>query len=130
MHYDTFLREKQYIDYEDMILTARRVLQENPTLTMHIAESYQCILIDEFQDTNDAQMSLIQEIIAVNPDEANVFAVGDDDQSIYKFQGANTKNIRDFIEYFSETQLVILLLKIEIFMSLTHRAENLKNAPI
>ena len=53
---------------------------------MSLAEQYQFIMIDEFQDTNEAQMRLIHGILSVDTEKPNIFAVGDDDQSIYKFQ--------------------------------------------
>jgi ATP-dependent exoDNAse (exonuclease V) beta subunit len=69
-----------------MILETLDLIQSNDIVRMSLAETYQFIMIDEFQDTNEAQMQLIQGILSVNPEGSNVFAVGDDDQSIYKFQ--------------------------------------------
>jgi len=69
-----------------MILETLDLIQSNDIVRMGLAETYQFIMIDEFQDTNEAQMQLIQSILSVNPEGANIFAVGDDDQSIYKFQ--------------------------------------------
>ncbi len=74
----------------------------------NLAEQYQFVLIDEFQDTNEAQMRLVQSILSVSTDSPNVFAVGDDDQSIYKFQGANIKNLRDFRDTYADIELIIL----------------------
>ena len=74
----------------------------------NLAEQYQFVLIDEFQDTNEAQMRLVRSILSVSTESPNVFAVGDDDQSIYKFQGANIKNLRDFRDTYADTELVIL----------------------
>jgi DNA helicase-2/ATP-dependent DNA helicase PcrA len=69
-----------------MILEALKLIQTNDFVRMSLAERYQFFLIDEFQDTNDAQLALVKEILSVNVENPNVFAVGDDDQSIYKFQ--------------------------------------------
>lgn len=69
-----------------MILEAIRLIETNDIVRMSLAETYQFIMIDEFQDTNEAQMRLINSILSVNTENPNVFAVGDDDQSIYKFQ--------------------------------------------
>ncbi len=74
----------------------------------NLAEQYQFVLIDEFQDTNEAQMRLVRSILSVSTESPNVFAVGDDDQSIYKFQGANIKNLRDFRDTYADTELIIL----------------------
>jgi DNA helicase-2/ATP-dependent DNA helicase PcrA len=69
-----------------MILEAIGLIESNDMVRMSLAEQYQFIMIDEFQDTNEAQMRLINGILSVNTENPNIFAVGDDDQSIYKFQ--------------------------------------------
>ena len=109
--YETYqdeLRKRSLIDFSDMILEAIRLIEEYDIVRMSLAEQYQFVMIDEFQDTNEAQMRLINGILSVNPENPNIFAVGDDDQSIYKFQWANTKNIRDFHDTYSDTRLIIL----------------------
>ena len=85
-HYQTTLKERGLIDFSDMILQAIELIENNDAVRMSIAEMYQFIMIDEFQDTNEAQMRLINSVLSVNPENPNIFAVGDDDQSIYKFQ--------------------------------------------
>lgn len=106
--YQTVLKEKWLIDFSDMILEAITLIENNDVVRLSLAETYQFIMIDEFQDTNEAQMRLINNILSVNTENPNIFAVGDDDQSIYKFQWANTKNIRDFHDNYSDTKLIIL----------------------
>lgn len=106
--YQETLKKRGFIDFNDMILETLDLIQSNDIVRMGLAETYQFIMIDEFQDTNEAQMQLIQSILSVNPEGANIFAVGDDDQSIYKFQWANTKNIRDFHDSYHDTKLIIL----------------------
>ena len=106
--YQETLKEDGYIDFSDMILEALRLIETHDEIRMNLAENYQCVMIDEFQDTNQAQMQLIHSVISVNPDDPNIFAVGDDDQSIYKFQWANTKNLKDFTENYKDTKLIIL----------------------
>lgn len=106
--YQNTLKEKWLIDFSDMILEAISLIEENDIVRMSLAETYQFIMIDEFQDTNEAQMRLINGILSVNTENPNIFAVGDDDQSIYKFQWANTKNIRDFHDNYPDTRLIIL----------------------
>lgn len=88
-----------------MILEAIRLLKTQEVIRLNLAEKYQIIMIDEFQDTNEAQMKLIDMIASVDSDSPNIFVVWDDDQSIYKFQGANTKNIKDFTENIREQNL-------------------------
>ncbi len=106
--YQETLKQKGYIDFSDMILEAIRLLETEEVIRLNLAEKYQIIMIDEFQDTNEAQMKLIDSIASVDSDSPNIFAVGDDDQSIYKFQGANTKNIKNFTEKYKGTELIIL----------------------
>lgn len=106
--YQHILKEKGLIDFSDMILEAIGLIESNDMVRMSLAEQYQFIMIDEFQDTNEAQMRLINGILSVNTENPNIFAVGDDDQSIYKFQWANTKNIRDFHDLYADTKLILL----------------------
>ena len=106
--YQNTMKEKWLIDFSDMILEAIGLIESNDIVRMSLAETYQFVMIDEFQDTNEAQMRLINGILSVNTENPNIFAVGDDDQSIYKFQWANTKNIRDFHDTYNDTKLIIL----------------------
>lgn len=106
--YQRILTERGYIDFADMILRAIEFVEANPFVQANLAEQYQFVLIDEFQDTNEAQLRLIRSILSVSEDSPNIFAVWDDDQSIYKFQWANTKNIRDFHDTWEDTKLIIL----------------------
>ena len=100
--------EGGYIDFADMILRAIELIERDEMVRANLAEQYQFVLIDEFQDTNEAQMRLVRSILSVSTESPNIFAVGDDDQSIYKFQGANIKNLRDFRDTYTDTELIIL----------------------
>jgi DNA helicase-2/ATP-dependent DNA helicase PcrA len=84
--YQQHLLENGYIDFSDMILRAIEIVETNADVRATLAETYQCIMIDEFQDTNAAQMRLVHAIASVAGESPNVFAVGDDAQGIYKFQ--------------------------------------------
>jgi DNA helicase II / ATP-dependent DNA helicase PcrA len=95
--YQVIIEEKKLIDFDDLILNAIRLLQENDDLRFDFMEQYQFIMIDEFQDTNGAQLELINEL-CVETDEPNIMVVGDEDQSIFRFQGANVFNIHNFHE--------------------------------
>lgn len=105
--YEERMKALGYIDFSDMILGAIRLVEQYGDIRANLAEQYQFVLVDEYQDTNDAQLRLITDILSVT-DSPNVFAVGDDDQSIYKFQGANTKNIKAFRDRWVDTELIIL----------------------
>lgn len=87
-----------YYNYDDMILEVKKMLQNHEGLRAELEEEYQFIMIDEFQDTNDAQMSIVKLISSseIHEGRPNVCVVGDDDQAIYKFQGADISNILTF----------------------------------
>ncbi|MDF1498038.1 MAG: ATP-dependent DNA helicase [Patescibacteria group bacterium] len=108
--YQKKLKERGYYDFSDMLLDTVKVLEKNPELRYNVAEKYQYILVDEFQDTNDVQNRLLDNIIdlEVNDNNPNILAVGDDDQAIYKFQGANVGNIMNFINKYKDLRLVVL----------------------
>lgn len=106
--YRDALKSRSLIDFSDMILRAIRLIEEDDIVRASMAEQYQWVMIDEYQDTNDAQLRLITGIMNEGIETPNIFAVGDDDQSIYKFQGANTRNIRIFHELYTDTKLIIL----------------------
>jgi len=83
--YETYLKKTESYDFPDMIKNVLEVFQTDEELRYWYAEKYQCIMIDEFQDTNNAQNEIIRNILEV-ADEPNILVVGDDDQSIYSFQ--------------------------------------------
>lgn len=108
--YEAALREKGLYDFDDMILMAVDVLEHNDSLRFTLQEQYQFILLDEFQDTNAAQLRLI-ELLTNNPANErrpNVLAVGDDDQAIYAFQGAEVSNMLDFYRLYDDVEVVSL----------------------
>ncbi|MFH1665416.1 MAG: ATP-dependent DNA helicase, partial [Candidatus Omnitrophota bacterium] len=84
--------ERGRIDYDDMILTAVKALRENDELRGHFSEKYRYIMVDEYQDTNGVQLELLFSVM--DPGTMNICCVGDDDQSIYRFQGATLSNFR------------------------------------
>ena len=108
--YQSELWRQGYFDFNDMILYVRDRLIDNTELRAEIEETYQYILVDEFQDTNAAQLSLIKSITSneVLEGRANVFVVGDDDQSIYKFQGAELSNIFNFKKMYTDVKTIVL----------------------
>ncbi|MEO6832991.1 MAG: ATP-dependent helicase, partial [Chitinophagaceae bacterium] len=102
------LKEAGRYDFTDMILWVLRAFKEAPAILQQYQERFQFILVDEFQDTNGAQSELLYELTKFW-DDPNLFVVGDDDQSIYEFQGARVKNIIEFYERFKEHIEVIVL---------------------
>lgn len=108
--YQEQLQKRGLFDYADMLLQTLQTLQKNPALRFDLQEKYQYLLVDEFQDTSAVQLRLLDQILdsSVNEGRPNVLAVGDDDQSIYKFQGANLDNILTFHEKYREPVIIVL----------------------
>lgn len=92
-------------DYDDMILRLVHALEVFPELKFNLQEQYQYILVDEFQDTNGAQMRIVLSLTdnPVSGGKPNVLVVGDDDQAIYSFQGAELSNLLSFQKRFAPT---------------------------
>lgn len=93
--YDAKMKTGGYYDYDDMIIWVLKAFRENEEMLRKYQERYQYVLVDEFQDTSGSQSELLK-LLLNYWETPNVFVVGDDDQSIFKFQGANMKNILDF----------------------------------
>lgn len=95
-------------DFTDMIIWVLDAFEKNPALLLSYQERHQFILVDEFQDTNGSQNGLLN-MLTEFWDDPNIFVVGDDDQSIYEFQGARIGNIIDFYRrYMATIKLVVL----------------------
>jgi DNA helicase-2/ATP-dependent DNA helicase PcrA len=106
--YDTKKLDRGRYSYNDMINWVVEKFTTNTNLLANYQEQYQYVLVDEYQDTNGIQNHLLQLLISYW-DNPNVFVVGDDDQSIYKFQGANVENILNFYKKYEEyAQLIVL----------------------
>ncbi len=100
-------RARRY-DFEDMIQWVLHAFEQNEGLLRNYQERYHYFLVDEYQDTNGSQNRILQKLIDYW-DSPNIFIVGDDDQSIYEFQGARLKNLVDFHnDYKEHLQLVLL----------------------
>lgn len=93
-------------DWEDMVLFVVAKLQEKPELLADYQERYLYFLVDEYQDTNNVQNDLIR-LLAAGP-APNIFAVGDNKQSIYRFQGASTANIESFLSWYPRAEVITL----------------------
>lgn len=107
--YQQMLSKKKRYDYEDMILFVLEELKKNDELRATLQEKYQYLMMDEYQDTNDAQNTLLFTLAEYWGAEANIFAVGDDDQAIFRFQGASVKNIVDYLGKYPHAKVITLI---------------------
>ncbi|SFV51087.1 ATP-dependent DNA helicase UvrD/PcrA/Rep, epsilon proteobacterial type 2 [hydrothermal vent metagenome] len=100
--YEKYLQENNLVDFDDLIALTYKLLDENPDLAKATSERYKYIMIDEYQDTNELQLKLLQKLCSSHN---NLCVVGDDDQSIYGWRGANIRNIIEFDKDFSGATL-------------------------
>lgn len=103
--YENIKSENAKIDFDDMVCKCYELLQQNPDVLKRWKDRYKYILIDEFQDINNAQYQCIRLLTERN---SNIFIVGDDDQSIYKFRGARPEFLLKFPDDFDNVQKIIL----------------------
>ena len=108
--YQQALVKSRRYDYDDMILRAIETLENYPGLKYSLAEQYSYIMLDEFQDTNPAQFRLVELLTdhPVHEGRPNILAVGDDDQAIYAFQGAEHANMAAFVKHYKDVRIVSL----------------------
>lgn len=105
--YEKTIKEKKLYDFNDMILEVVNAFKRNEQFLSQIRETYQYILIDEHQDTNNAQNTVIEYICSLD-DFPNLFVVGDEKQSIFRFQGASLENFLYFQKTFPRATLIYL----------------------
>lgn len=103
--YQAELRQQNAFDFDDLLLRPVEILEGHPDVLDYYRTRYQYILVDEYQDTNHAQYRLIQ---LLSEKHRNLMVVGDDDQSIYAFRGADIRNILGFEGDFEEAKVVRL----------------------
>ena len=108
--YQQRLREANAMDFDDLIMTTVQLLQVFPDVAEHYRRRFRHVLVDEYQDTNHAQYTLVKELTAPVADlpGAELCVVGDADQSIYAFRGADIRNILAFEEDFPDAKVVLL----------------------
>jgi len=108
--YLTSMQEHALYDFDDMILRVVHAMEVFDDLRFNLQEKYQYIMVDEFQDTNMAQMRILHNLTnnEVQGDTPNIMVVGDDDQAIYSFQGADISNIIDFQTNYPRAKHVVL----------------------
>ena len=99
--YEKKMLQRGRYDFDDMILWVIKAFGEHPNLLRQYQEQYHYFLVDEYQDTNGAQNTILDQLIGYW-EEPNVFIVGDDDQSIFEFQGARLQNLIQFYERYSD----------------------------
>lgn len=103
--YQELLLANNALDFDDLLLWTATLLQENAPVRQKYARRYEHILVDEFQDTNQAQYELLKHLASFH---RNLFVVGDTDQSIYRWRGADYRNVLRFQEDFKDTQVILL----------------------
>ena len=103
--YQKKLQANNAVDFDDLLLLALRLLQENPAVREKYQRKFDYLMVDEYQDTNTVQFRLVSLLAGKY---RNLCVVGDDDQSIYKFRGANIRNILDFEKEFSDAKVIKL----------------------
>ncbi|HTN16999.1 MAG TPA: ATP-dependent DNA helicase [Chitinophagaceae bacterium] len=108
--YQQLLKDSQRYDFDDMINWVIDAFGNHPDLLLGYQEQYQFILVDEYQDTSGSQNALVEQLISYWQDESpNIFVVGDDDQSIYRFQGANMENMMLLARKYEKDLLRVVL---------------------
>jgi DNA helicase-2/ATP-dependent DNA helicase PcrA len=103
--YEENLQENNLVDFDDLLALTYKILSQNQELCKEISNKYQYIMVDEYQDTNELQYRLL-ELLASQHN--NLCVVGDDDQSIYGWRGANIRNILDFNKDFQDAKVIKL----------------------
>ena len=96
-NYIAYLDKNNLVDFDDLLLLTYKILDEFPEVAKSYSEKYKYIMVDEYQDTNDIQLKILKKLCSTHN---NICVVGDDDQSIYGFRGANIKNILEFEKQF------------------------------
>jgi DNA helicase-2/ATP-dependent DNA helicase PcrA len=93
------------VDFDDLLLYTARLLEDEPSVREKYARRFEHVLVDEFQDTNLAQYTLLKHLASAN---RNIFVVGDPDQSIYRWRGADWRNVQRFERDFPDVQVILL----------------------
>lgn len=105
--YQNDLEMEGKYDYSDMILFVLNAFKNDSEILSTYQERYQYILVDEYQDTNSAQNEIV-ELLGSFYENPNIFVVGDDEQSVFRFQGASLENILFFKELYPNTKMIVL----------------------
>ena len=103
--YETYCQRAGVVDFAELLLRSWEMMHNNEVLRLRYRERFRAVLVDEFQDTNSIQYRWLKEFVGPH---SNIMFVGDDDQSIYSWRGAQVENIRKFEKDFSGTEMVRL----------------------
>jgi len=103
--YQELLQQSNAVDFDDLLLLTARLLEEQPDVRDKYARRFHHVLVDEFQDTNQAQYLLVRQLSSVYN---NLFVVGDPDQSVYRWRGADYRNVQRFEQDFPGAQTILL----------------------
>ena len=103
--YQKRLKENNAIDFDDIINFTIKIFNENPEIIEYYSNKFRYVLVDEYQDTNKSQFTLVKQLAEVN---GNITVVGDNDQGIYSFRGADISNILNFERDFKGTKIIKL----------------------
>jgi DNA helicase-2/ATP-dependent DNA helicase PcrA len=105
VEYQKRLIASNAVDFDDLLMYTAQLLEDNPTVRDKYAQRFRHVLVDEFQDTNLAQYALVRQLASFHK---NIFVVGDPDQSIYAWRGADWRNVQRFEQDFPEAQTILL----------------------
>lgn len=103
--YEKYLLDNNLVDFDDLLAITYKILDSNEELAITTSKKYQYIMVDEYQDTNELQLKLIQKLCLTHN---NICVVGDDDQSIYGWRGAHIRNILEFDQDFKDSKIIKL----------------------
>lgn len=120
--YQNELRAQNAVDFDDLLVLAERLLREHADVRDYFRGVYQRVTVDEFQDTNGLQMRLLQQLVGP---PFHVCVVGDDDQSIYGFRGAESANILEFERFFPNPKIILLEENYRSTHAILHTANSL-----
>lgn len=123
VEYEQYLESKNLLDFDDLLYLTYKILQQEQEIAKKMSEKYKYIMVDEYQDTNGIQSKILQKLCISH---SNLCVVGDDDQSIYGWRGADVRNILNFPESFDEVNVV----KLEINYRSSEQILNAANALI
>ena len=120
--YDRRMKAEGLLDFDDMLIYCRELLTERKDILGAWQQKYRYILVDEFQDANSVQYEIVRMLAGPS---GNLFLVGDDDQSIYRFRGANPKLMRQFTEDYPEAGTVLLDINYRSGADILEKSSNL-----
>lgn len=125
--YQQILHDNHRYDFDDMINWVIDIFQQHEEVLLNYQEQFQYILVDEYQDTSGSQNKIVELLISYWQEESpNIFVVGDDDQSIYRFQGANLKNMMNLADkYVNDLVKVVLTQNYRSVQSILNGAKGL-----